>query len=624
MLVPPSGNTIFVGTSSARREGILVWSAGSFRLAKGSIGGGSGTDTPTDATVDSAGNIWIVGNTNSDDFQLANPIAAVNTPPGRNIGFVMELDPTGTTVKFASYLGGGQGSTPCNSTCATFATAIAADSAGNVYVGGSTDESDFPVTAGAYLTTGPSRGTYPVNAHLYSYVAKISAAGKLVWATFLGTGGKTCFGGSSCVGLEGTSAGIDALTVDSTGAVTAAESQSGATDALVRLTPDASKVAWTTKLGKPNDVAYHLSLAPDASGNIAVCGISAPANTTGVYFLTGTPNLFVAKVSSSGSILYQTDLGSASADAANAGISLDSAGNIWLSGTDSSQTGALAGAANAGADFILELDPSGNAIGPPIRFPRGVVDAGAIVTSQGQVQIPGANGALVTLQSGFSAQNPGIVGFTNAASFAMNTGLYPGALISIFGFALPSPAPQITIDGVAAPVLYAGPNQINVQVPFEIHYGAPVIVMQIGGPLGNITASVQGSRALGLFTFDGIHAAAVNQDGTVNSASHPAPAGTIVTFYGTGAIWPNGMADGGIPTAAASLDQESNGFQFIDSRGIPQFIQYAGAAPEIINGVFQLNVTIPGGGGLEPFTLQSVTAYNGGVMSSNAVQVYVQ
>lgn len=619
MILQPNGNAIFVGTSPAPYSGIVLWSVGAATFSSGPKPGGSRTDTPQDATVDSNGNIWIVGNTNSDDFQLVNPIITANPSPGRNMGFVMELDPTGTTVKFASYLGGHGTGTYCDDFCLTSATAITADTAGNVYVGGSTDESDFPVTPGAWLTTGPNdEGGFLINDMFYSYVAKISAAGKLVWATFIGTGAVTCEGGSSCVASDGTSGGVDALTVDSTGAVTAAESLSGENDALVRLAPDASKVVWTTPVGQSGDLSSHLSLAPGTSGNIAVFGEFAPLNTTGHSLTTGTPSLFVAEANSSGSILYQTDIGGASPDASNAGISLDSEGNMWLSGTDSSPTGALAGAANAGADFVLELNSSGNPVGPPVRFPRGAVGAGAGVTSQSQVLIPGANGALLTLQSGFSTQIPAIVGFTNAASFTANTGIYQGALVSLFGFGLPATTPQITIGGFPATVLYAGANQINIQVPFEPFQ--PTV--QIALPSGNLTFQVPVSRALGIFTVDGTYAAALNQDGTVNSASNPAAKGSIVTFYGTGAVWPAGTADGGVPTAAAQLDQESNGFQFIDSRGIPQFIQYAGAAPEIIDGVFQLNVTIPADA-QQPFTLQSVPAY-GSPMSSNVVRIYTQ
>jgi hypothetical protein len=69
--------------------------------------GGSGNDVPNAAAVDPNGNIWIVGNTDSDDFNLVNPIVAQKTPY-RTAGFVIELDLTGAKTLFVTYLGGHQ------------------------------------------------------------------------------------------------------------------------------------------------------------------------------------------------------------------------------------------------------------------------------------------------------------------------------------------------------------------------------------------------------------------------------------------------------------------------------------------------------------------------------------
>jgi uncharacterized protein (TIGR03437 family) len=259
-----------------------------------------------------------------------------------------------------------------------------------------------------------------------------------------------------------------------------------------------------------------------------------------------------------------------------------------------------------------------------IRFFRGVVAAGLAIDSQQEKLIPGANGALLTVPAGYSAATPMVTGFANSASFEMNTGAYPGALVSIAGVGFHGVPESVTIAGVAAPVLYAGPNQINVQIPFEVNGRSSDVTLSSEG----ITFQIPITRSLGIFTTDGTHAAAVNQDGTVNSPSNPAPAGSIVTLYGTGAVWPTGLADGGIPTAAAALNQEQNGFQILDSpAGIPQDILYAGAAPEIIDGVFQINVAVPMGAFVTSgvgwlVRLQSVNP-NFPQLSSNTVGIYV-
>jgi uncharacterized protein (TIGR03437 family) len=219
------------------------------------------------------------------------------------------------------------------------------------------------------------------------------------------------------------------------------------------------------------------------------------------------------------------------------------------------------------------------------------------------------------------------VGFANAASFALNTGLYPGALFSLFGFKLPgSPQDvQVVIGGRPAPLLYAGPNQINVQVPFGFSLGTyDPLPVQVVLPSESISLKPPYARSLGIFTVDGVRAAALNQDGSINSASNPAPRGSIVTLFGTGATWPSSMRDGALATAAAALDQAQNRFDVVDSSGVPASILYAGAAPGIINGVFQLNVQLPANVIL-PLTLRARTvgSFNQN-LSSNPVQVYLK
>ena len=54
--------------------------------------------------VDSEGDIWIVGQTNSDDFALLNPIVGQKVPY-RGAGFVLELAPNGSLL-FSVYLAG--------------------------------------------------------------------------------------------------------------------------------------------------------------------------------------------------------------------------------------------------------------------------------------------------------------------------------------------------------------------------------------------------------------------------------------------------------------------------------------------------------------------------------------
>jgi len=585
--------------------------------------GGSGNDIPQAAAVDPSGNIWIAGETDSDDFTLVNPIVSQKVPY-RTAGFVIELDPTGQKVLFATYLAGHQrGANPYSS----YATAIAFDAAGNAYVGGSTNEADFPTTPGALLS-GQGGWDSAYDSFFYSFLVKISPTGKLVYGTQLRTGASGCtpFVASRCIGHMSTYAGVSDLAVDAGGAVTVAGIAGGTYNPgygyVSRVAPDGSKLIWDT--GIPGNWAVvGVTMAQNSGGNVNLFGryVTLVASPPGMpyQYSAGTPGLYVAKLSANGSTwLYTTDLGLAP-DADAAGIALDSSGNAYLAGTSSSpQFPALAGVPALGADFVLRLDASGTKPQKLFRFPTGVVTAPPALEADGRLMLLGAHGSLLHLPPSYAFDTPAIVAFGNSASYELNTGLYSGALVSLFGFDLPASAlgVQVLIGGLPAPVLYSGSNQINVQVPFKTSaYGAQV---QVVLPSGSLLPPLPFEQSLGIFTTDGIHAAALNQDGTINSASNPEQGGSIVSIFGTGASWPPGMQDGGVAMAAMELNQ----FVAFDKLGTPLAIRYAGAAPGLIDGVFQMNLQAPlafNG----PFAVQAKDAF-GVALSSNPVQLYVR
>lgn len=590
--------------------------------------GGSGNDVPQAAAIDPSGNIWIVGNTDSDDFNLVNPIVAQKIPYG-TAGFVLERAPNGALL-FATYLAGQQRSPLTFSSYATYATAIAIDSGGNVYVGGTTDEPDFPTTPGAFSSGHGGTDAFG-DAFFYSFLVKITPAGKLAYSTLVGTGTSDCIGGSGCIGQQSTSEGVSNLAVDSSGAATVAGLVGGAynpgTGYVSRVAADGSKLLWTTTVPISYGAVRSLAMAQDASGNVDLFGQYAPVLVEPgfyQYYSLGTPGLFAAQMRSDGSgLAYSTDLGQ-STDSSAIGIVLDTSGNPYLAGTSSSaQFPALAGIPNLGADFALRLDPTGGRAHTLFRFPHGAITAPPAFDASGNLLLLGAHASLLTVPPTYAFDTPAIVGFANSASLALDTGLYPGALVTLFGFDLTSSAQglQVLIDGAQAPVLFAGPNQINVQAPFEMaqSYGVPQV--QVTSPSGSVSALLPGAQSIGVFTTDGVYAAALNQDGTVNSASNPAPGGSIVSLFGTGVTWPDGMQDGAVPAAAAALDQETNKLEVFDSNGTPLSIIYAGTAPGLIDGVFQINVQLPPHVN-PPLTLQAIRA--GDTISSDSVKVYVK
>jgi hypothetical protein len=108
------------------------------------LGGGRSKKSPTysggaGVAVDSSGNAYVTGWTNSTTFPTKNALQTTNA--GGFDAFVTVLNPSGSGLLFSTYLGDDDG------------YGIALDSAGNAYVGGGTGSSNFPTTPGVYQTT---------------------------------------------------------------------------------------------------------------------------------------------------------------------------------------------------------------------------------------------------------------------------------------------------------------------------------------------------------------------------------------------------------------------------------------------------------------------------------------
>jgi uncharacterized protein (TIGR03437 family) len=225
---------------------------------------------------------------------------------------------------------------------------------------------------------------------------------------------------------------------------------------------------------------------------------------------------------------------------------------------------------------------------------------------------------LLTVDPSYDFASPAIVAVVNSASLTPLTGITPGELITLLGYDLGGP---VKYGDYTAAVLYAGSNQTNLQVPFE---STTTSIEESGVTVAGLPLAFVPNFQLGLFTTDGVHAAALNQDGTVNSAANPATAGSVISIYGTGAFWPPGLADGSVASAAMPLSQDANNFEVLASGITPLSIFYEGAAPGLIYGAFQLNVQLANDAN-PTLTLQTPTSLPASPMvTSNPVVVYVK
>jgi len=146
---------------------VTKFSAAGSSLLYSTYLGGSDLDQSLGIAVDAAGQAFVTGQTLSTNFPMANPVQA--TGGGGFDAFVTKLSAAGSHLLYSTYLGGsdydqGQG--------------IAVDAAGQAFVTGQTQSTNFP-------TANPLQAT---NAGLADvFVTKFSAAGSsLLYSTYLG------------------------------------------------------------------------------------------------------------------------------------------------------------------------------------------------------------------------------------------------------------------------------------------------------------------------------------------------------------------------------------------------------------------------------------------------------
>jgi hypothetical protein len=302
--------------------------SGSASLRYGSYLGGGNTDAGSGVAVDSSGNAYVSGYTNSTNFPTTAG-AYQTTLAGNNDAIVAKFNPSlsgSASLVYSTYLGGsgidglpqynlrasgrGIGMIFC-----TTGPGIAVDSSGDAYVAGTTGSTNFPTTPGAYE---PSVGSLNGSD---AFVTKLNAAGSgLVYSTYLGTGDNTTRATSVAVDAAG-NATVVGLTQSSTfPTVNPIQSHLGTippsgkkpppppirADAFVTTFNAAgSALLFSTYLGGGDD-DFGLGVARDSSGNLYLAGVTASTafpTTVGAYqttppFGTGQWGGFVAKISS--------------------------------------------------------------------------------------------------------------------------------------------------------------------------------------------------------------------------------------------------------------------------------------------------------------------------------------
>jgi uncharacterized protein (TIGR03437 family) len=154
---------------------------------------------------------------------------------------------------------------------------------------------------------------------------------------------------------------------------------------------------------------------------------------------------------------------------------------------------------------------------------------------------------------------------------------------------------SVLFDGTPAPLLYAGPDQINAIVPYAVSGNAStqVQIAREGRVVAGLTVPVL-AAAPAIFTLDssGVGPGAIlNQDGSINSSANPADRGSVVVIFATGAgqTDPPGrdgqLAEDPFPKPVLAV--------LLRIGGRNAEVLYAGAAPGLVAGVLQVNCRVP-------------------------------
>jgi hypothetical protein len=318
--------------------------------------GGSSLDGGQGIAVDAAGEAYVTGYTDSNNFPTKNALQPANAGGFNNEdAFVAKLNATGTALIYSTYLGGSSNDE---------ANAITVDTAGNAYVTGDTASTNFP-------TKNPLQAAN-VGGNYDAFVTELNGTGSaLVYSTYIGgSSNDRAYG----IAVDGAGNAYVTGSTTSTNFPTKNALQpayGGGYDAFVtKLNATGTALIYSTYLGgSSNDEAS--GIAVDATGNAYVTGYTSsynfptknPLQPTNSRYYT---DAFVAKLNAAGTALvYSTYLGGSNSDYGQ-GIAVDSLGNAYVTGytrsTDFPTKNPLQANGGGWDAFVAKLNATGSAL----------------------------------------------------------------------------------------------------------------------------------------------------------------------------------------------------------------------------------------------------------------------
>ncbi|HEY4086627.1 MAG TPA: IPT/TIG domain-containing protein [Bryobacteraceae bacterium] len=535
-----------------------------FHSADGSIAWATeiGAMNPYSVAIGSDGGVVVAGYADGANASVTPGAYAVSVVAPAVPVEVVKFSPAGTLI-FAATYGGSvtavpAATLPCDlrlvyvTACPHISVnSVLIDPQNHIWIAGSANVSDLPVTSTA-LNTVCICGNEPYD----GYLAELSADGsKLLYGSYVHASSQGGSIGAAAMDADGNIwlAGNSPSNIVANGVPLAT------TGFLMKYDPSAHQIAKEIHAAVGIVPAYITDIAVGSDGTVAIAGVPAPDSPSQAATAQGYVETFDGSLPGGAAPLV-TGVIPLDGNAMGTGLAAEVSGSFVVAGP---------------ASIVTELGPSGP-VSPVIVSVTGSATPGA---ATGQI----SQGQIITIFG--HDLGPGIA---VTAGVSGKPRAFPTSLAGA----------QVFAGSVPAPLLYVSESQINAIVPFGITEPSTVTLTvhnngAVSGParLGLVAATP------GVFTtLDTSQrypvAAALNQDGTINSSTNPAAPGSIMTIFATGlGAMTTQPADGvllpetGLPSLVNPVLLGS-GAQFLD-------ILYAGPAPDEVAGLMQINFRLP-------------------------------